>query len=49
MMQLATYFELQLSAEDMIMIFELEDLPAAECKAPRLGIKSFRQESIISQ
>jgi hypothetical protein len=49
MMQLATYWELMLSAEeDMVMIFELEDLPA-ECKAPRLGIKSFRQESIRSQ
>jgi hypothetical protein len=48
MMQLAIYWELMLSAEDMIMIFELEDLPA-ECKAPRLGIKSFRQESIRSQ
>jgi hypothetical protein len=48
MMQLATYWELKQSAEDMIMIFELEDL-SAECKAPRLGIKSFRQESISSQ
>ena len=48
MMQLATYWELdEESAEDMIMIFELEDLPV-ECKAPRLGIKSFRQESIRS-
>jgi hypothetical protein len=44
MLQLATYWELKLSAEDMILIFELEELPA-ECKAPRLGIKSFRQES----
>jgi hypothetical protein len=48
MMQLATYWELKQSAEDMIMIFELDALPT-ECKAPRLGIKSFRQESISSQ
>ena len=48
MMQVATYFELKQSAKEMIMIFELEDLPA-ECKAPRIGIKSFRQESIRSQ
>jgi hypothetical protein len=48
MIQLATLWELMLSAEDMVMIFELEDLPA-ECKAPRLGIKSFRQESSRSQ
>jgi hypothetical protein len=48
MMQVATSWELKQSAEEMITIFELEDLPA-ECKAPRLGIKSFRQESIRSQ
>jgi hypothetical protein len=49
-MQHATYWELMppSAEEDMVMIFELEDLPA-ECKAPRLGIKSFRQESIRSQ
>jgi hypothetical protein len=48
MMAHATYWELKLSTEEMVMIIELEDLPA-ECKAPRLGIKSFRQESIRSQ
>jgi hypothetical protein len=48
MMGIATYCEIMHSAEEMIMIFELEDLPA-ECKAPRFGIKSFRQESIRSQ
>ena len=48
MLQMATLWELDESAEDMIIIFELEDLPA-ECKAPRIGIKSFRLESIRSQ
>jgi hypothetical protein len=48
MMQLATSWELDESAEEMVMIFELEDLPV-ECKAPRLGITSFRQESIRYQ
>jgi hypothetical protein len=48
MTQRATCFELKLSAEDMAMIFESED-PPAECKAPRLGVNSFRQESIRSQ
>ena len=48
MIQVATFFELKQSAKEMIMIFEIEDLPA-ECKAPRLGIKSFRLESIRSQ
>jgi hypothetical protein len=48
MVAVATYWALMHSAEEMITIFELEDLPA-ECKAPRLGIKSCRQESIRSQ